>query len=184
MNAPIHAPSSQAIVGVPGPGAEHEESAFGLGPPGWVALAMIVVLAIAVWQRVPKLVAAMLDKRIDDIRTRLQEADGLRAEAEAMLADAKRRQAAAHADAQAILAHAEVEAKQLVDKARGDADTLVERRGRMAEEKIAAAERTAIADVRAKAAQAAAAAAARIIAERHDANADRALVARTISGLS
>ena len=53
----------------------------------------------------------------------------------------------------------------------------------MAEDKIAAAERSAIAEVRAKAAAAAAAAAAQLIAERHDAGADKALIDRTISGL-
>ena len=46
-----------------------------------------------------------------------------------------------------------------------------------------AAERAAIADVRATAARAAAAAAAQIIGSHHDAAADRALVDQTIAGL-
>jgi F-type H+-transporting ATPase subunit b len=53
----------------------------------------------------------------------------------------------------------------------------------MAEDKIAAAERAAIAEVRARAADAAANAAAKLIAQGHDAKADKALVDRTISTL-
>ena len=71
----------------------------------------------------------------------------------------------------------------LIAKANTDAADLVERRGRMAEDKIAAAERAALAEVRTHAANAAARAAAALIADRHDAAADRALVDRTISGL-
>ena len=53
----------------------------------------------------------------------------------------------------------------------------------LAEDKIAAAERTAIAEVRAKAANAATAAAAALIAERHDAAADQLLVDKAIGGI-
>jgi len=82
-----------------------------------------------------------------------------------------------------MLAHARDEADQIVAQAKTDASALIERRGKMAEDKIAAAERTAIAEVRAKAASAAASAAAKLIAERHDAGADKALVDKTIAGL-
>ena len=74
-------------------------------------------------------------------------------------------------------------AEGIVAQARNDASALIERRGKMAEDKIAAAERAAIAEVRAKAANAAAAAAAKLIAEGHDAGADRALVDQAIAGL-
>ena len=53
----------------------------------------------------------------------------------------------------------------------------------MAEDKIAAAERAALIEVRSKAATAAAAAAGTIIAQRHGADADKTLVDRTIAGL-
>jgi F-type H+-transporting ATPase subunit b len=54
----------------------------------------------------------------------------------------------------------------------------------MAEDKIAAAERAAIAEVRSRAATAAAAAAAKLITEQHDASADKVMVDETIAGLS
>jgi F-type H+-transporting ATPase subunit b len=75
------------------------------------------------------------------------------------------------------------EADAIVQQAKVDASSLIERRTRMAEDKIAAAERSAIAEVRAKAANAAAAAAAALIAQQHDAEADRAMVDQTIAGL-
>jgi F-type H+-transporting ATPase subunit b len=53
----------------------------------------------------------------------------------------------------------------------------------MAEDKIAAAERAAVAEVRARVAHAATAAATRLIAERHDSEADRIMVDQTIAGL-
>ena len=162
-----------------------EDALFGVvTAPMIVALSMIVVFLI-IWRAGGfKALTAGLDNRIATIRKQLDEAKALRAEAEALLAEAKARQAAAHKDAEGILAHAKVEADQLVAQARIDAETLIERRGKMAEDKIAAAERSAIAEVRARAASASAAAAAQIIAERHDAVSDKALIARTIASLN
>ena len=53
----------------------------------------------------------------------------------------------------------------------------------MAEEKIAAAERAVIAEIRATAAHAATNAARALIAEKHNAGADQALVDKAIAGL-
>ena len=161
----------------------HEPAALGITAPGFVALSMLVVIGIIIWKKVPALIAGMLDARIATIRTQLDEASRLRAEAEAQLAEAKARNAASAGDAAAIIAHAEAEAKQMIAKAESDSADLVARRRKMAEDKIAAAERAAIAEVRAKAADAATRAAAAIIAEKHDAKADKPLVDHTIAGL-
>jgi F-type H+-transporting ATPase subunit b len=82
-----------------------------------------------------------------------------------------------------MLAHADEEAKGVLAKAEADAAELTARRAKMAEDKIAAAERAAIQVVRTKAAEAATRAAAAIIADKHGAEADKALVDKTISGL-
>jgi F-type H+-transporting ATPase subunit b len=166
--------------------AEHEGPyLLGLNAEGWVYVGLTIFFLIAIFvAKAPKKITDALDQRIADTRRELDEAKALRAEAEKMLADAKARQAAAENDANAIIAQAEEEAAGLIAKAEVDARQLVERRGRMAEDKIAAAERGAIADVRARAASAAAAAAATLIAEGHDAGSDRALVDRTITGMS
>ena len=160
-----------------------EPAAFGITAAGFVALSMLVVIGIILWAKVPKMVAAALDARIATIRGQLREASTLRAEAEAQLAEATARNAASAGDAAAIVAHAEAEAAALLARAEADLTDLIARRRTMAEDKIAAAERGAIAEVRALAADAATRAAAAIIAERHGADADKALVDRTIGGL-
>lgn len=178
MNNPALA---TAHTGVP---AEHAPVLLGLDSEGWVYVGLTIFFLIAIFvAKAPKRITDALDQRIADTRRALDDAKAMRAEAEALLADAKARQSAATADAGAILAQAQEEAAGLVAKAESDAATLIERRGRMAEDKIAAAERSAIAEVRARAASAAAAAAATLIAENHDAGADQALIDRTIAGL-
>ena len=64
-----------------------------------------------------------------------------------------------------------------------DSAALIERRTRMAEDKIGAAERAAVAEVRTRAVSIATAAAAALISERHGADADRSMVDQTIDGL-
>ena len=163
---------------------EHAEAtAFGLNPGGWVGLSMLVVIALLIWKGAPAAIGRSLDKKIAGIKAQLDEATRLRAEAEALKAEYQGKAAAAEAEAAAILSHAEAEARAMIAKAKDDAEMLVTRRGRMAEDKIAAAERAAIAEVRAKVASVAAAAAATIIAERNDAGSDKTLVDKTIAGL-
>lgn len=161
-----------------------DPTALGLNATAWVSLAMIVVILIMLWKKVPGAIGGALDKKIATIRNQLDEAAALRAEAEAIKAEYEAKSKAAAKEAKAILAHAEEEAASIMAKAKDDAAALVERRTRMATDKIAAAERAAIDEVRAKAASAAAAAAAALIAEGHDAKADKPIVDETIKGLS
>lgn len=176
-----HAVTTAADEGHGAPYAEPK--ALGLDATAWVAIAMLVVIGIMLWKKVPAAIGRALDTKIAAIRAQLDEAAKLRAEAEALRAEYEAKAAAAGAEAEATLARARAEAQDIVEQARTDAAALVERRTRMAEDKIAAAERSAVAEVRAKAATAAAAAAAQLIAERHDADADRAMIDRTIAGL-
>lgn len=157
---------------------------FGLlAAPQWIALAMVVVFAILIWKRVPALIGRALDSKIAAIRDQLDEAAQLRSEAEAIKAEYEAKAAQADAEAATVLERARTEAEGIVRQAESDASALVERRGRMAEDKIAAAERAALDEVRAKAARAAAAAAEALIREKVDASTDKALVDRTIEGL-
>jgi F-type H+-transporting ATPase subunit b len=163
--------------------AHAEPNLLGLNGTAVVGWAMIVLILIMIWKKVPAAIGGALDKKIATIRVQLDEAKRLRAEAEALKAEYDAKAAAAATEADAIVAQAHVDARDIVAKAQADAALLIERRGRMAEDKIAAAERAAIAEVRAKAAHAAAAAAATLIAERHDVGVDHALVDRTIADL-
>jgi F-type H+-transporting ATPase subunit b len=159
-------------------------AALGMDATMWVALAMLLVIGLAVWKKVPAMVGAALDKQISGIKEQLDQATNLRKEAEAIKADYEAKAKQAAKDAEAMKAHAEEEAKLIVAKAKEDASALIGRRAKSAEDKIAAAERAAIADVRAQAASVAAAAAASLIAKHHDGKADAGLVDETISQLN
>ena len=164
--------------------AEHEEAtAFGINAGGWVALAMLVVFGIMLKAGVPKLVAGLLDKQIAEIRKQLDDAKALRAEAETLRNEYAAKIAGAEADAAAMVEHARHEADAIVAQASTQTAALIARREKMAQDKIGAAERSALADVRATAARAATAAARGLIAENHDAKADKALVDGAIAGL-
>ena len=166
-------------------GAEHAEPmAFGFVTPGmWVALAMTVLILVMVWKKVPGMITSGLDSSIAEIKKQLDEAKALRAEAEALRKEYADKIAGAEKDAAEMLEHARHEAEAIVAKAAEDTKALVKRREKMAEDKIAAAERAAVEDLRAKAAAAAAGAARDLISGNHSAKADKALVDEAIAAL-
>ncbi len=164
-------------------GVRAEPNVLGLDATFLVALAMAVLIGIVLWRRVPRLIASSLDNRIATIREQLDEASSLRAEAETLRDSYGAKLAAFESEAEAMRETARHEAAQIVDKAQADTDALIQRRRRMAEDRIAAAERQAVAEVRARAAEASTAAAARLLGDRMDADADRQLVDRAIGGL-
>ena len=166
-------------------GGEHAEPmAFGLIGPGlWVALAMSVLILIALFLGVPKMLTAGLDSGIAEIKKQLDEAKALRAEAEALRKEYADKIANAEKDAAAMLEHAKHEAEAIVAKAEADTTAVIGRREKMAEDKIAAAERGAVAELRARAADAAAVAAKGLIAKNHGAAADKALVDQAIGAI-
>lgn len=163
-------------------GEAAEPVAFGFVTTGmWVAAAMTVLILIALWQKVPGMLTSGLDKSIAEIRKQLDEAKSLRAQAEALREEYAAKIANAEKDAAAMLEHARHEANAIVAKAEADTTAVIARREKMAEDKIAAAERGAVDELRAKAAQAAAAAARELIAANHGAGADKALVDQSIA---
>src|SRR5262249_23582569 len=100
-------------------------------------------------------------------RQELEEARLLREEAQTLLAESKRKQHAAEADAAEIIAGARAEADRMAAEAKSRMDEFLARRTKMAEAKIAQAEEQAVADRRAGAgaADGAVAAAERILTE-------------------
>ena len=162
---------------------EVEPSALGLAPGAWVALSMAVLIAVALFLKVPKAITGGLDKGIAEIKHQLEEAKALRAEAEALRKEYADKIANAEREAAEMLAHAKHEAEAIVAKAEVDTTDLIARREKMASEKIAAAELAAVQDLRNKAAAAAAAAAGTLIRKGHDAAADKGLVDEAIAGL-
>lgn len=168
-------------------GEAHEAAepvAFGFVTPGmWVALAMATLIAILIWKKVPSALTSGLDAGIAQIRQQLDEAKALRAEAEALRQEYAKKIAGAEQDAAAMLDHARSEADAIVAKAAADTKAVIARREKMAKDKIAAAERGAVAELQTKAAEAATAAARGLIANGHGAAADKALVDEAIAGL-
>ena len=168
-----------------GPAArEHEPTAFFLTPGGWVALAVLVVFALLIWKKVPGAIGRALDSKIALIREQLAEAEALRKDAEALRSEYEAKSASVDKDREALLDRARHEADEIVAKAKTDAQALIERRMRMAEDKIAAEERSAVEQLRSTAADAAAKAAAKFIAERHDAASDAKLVDQAIKEIA
>lgn len=171
------------VLAASGEAAKVAPSALFLQDYQWVSLAMFVLLAIFVWKKVPGLITGGLDNKIAEIKQQLDEAKNLRSEAEALRDEYAAKIAGAEKDAEAMMDGAQREADAILAKAETDAKEMVARRQRMAEDKIAAAERDAVEEVRSSAVDAAAAASRKIIAEKHDAESDKALADEIISSI-
>ena len=131
----------------------------------WATVALVIFLGVALYFGVPGMISRSLDARADTIRNDLDEARRLREEAQTLLADYQKRRE-----------EAEVEAREIVEAARREADALaldaerktnedVARRTALAEQRIARAESEAIREVKSTAATIAVTAAGRILAE-------------------
>ena len=131
----------------------------------WVAVAFVIFVGVLIYFGVHKLLVNALDQRTARIRGELDEARRLKDEAAALLAEYRRKQQTAEREAAEIVAGAKAEAERLAAEAKGRMDEFVARRTRMAETKIAQAEAQALADVRAAAADAAVAAAEKILTQ-------------------
>lgn len=178
--------AAQAFVeeGHGGAPVHSEPELFGLAPFQWVSIAMLLLLLIAfLGAKVHRIIGRGLDDRIAAIRGQLDEAKALRHEAETLRDEYTRRIAAAEKDAETTLANARTEADKIRAQAEKDSAAMIERRKRMAEDTIAAAEREAVQDVRNRAAMAATAASRKLIAEKHDAEADKVLADQMIASL-
>ncbi len=162
---------------------DNEPAALGLDSYQWVSIAMLVLVGIFIWKKVPGLITGGLDSKIQEIKDQLDEAKNLRAEAEALRDEYATMIKDAEKHAEDMLANAGRDADAILKKAEADGKLMVERRKRMAEDKIATAEREAVAEVKSVAVNAAAAAARTLIADRHDAEADKKLADEMISSI-
>ncbi len=153
-------------------------------PELWVAIGFVAIIAIFIWQGVPRMIATMLDARAAAIRAELDEARRLREEASLLLESYRAKVASTEKEAAAIVADAKAEADRFATESRKQLRAQLERRTQLAHEKIAQAEAQAMAEIRAVAADTAAAAAEKLIATRLDATRAAALVAQSVKDLS
>jgi len=159
-----------------------QEESFFAEPRTWVALAFIVFFVLF-GRKLWGVIAQMLDDRGAKIRTELDEAARLRTEAEAMLKDAQARRETAIVEAKQLLEGAKAEAARLAQAAAAEAEAAARRREQMAMDRIAAAEKAAIDEVRTTAAEVATIAARQVIADGLSAEADGRLIDQAITQL-
>jgi len=152
-------------------------------PETWVALAFIVFVAGLGYLGVHRMIAKSLDERSGRIKAELDEARKLKEEAAQLLADYQRKRQEAEGEAQQIIAGAKAEAERLAAEAKTKIEEFVARRTKMAETKIAQAEAQATADVRSAAADAAVAAAEKILTQETKGKLASELVAKGIEDL-
>ena len=159
----------------------HHDSFF-TDPRNWVLIAFVLFFVLfgkKIWTPL----AAMLDARATSVKNELEEAARLRREAEAMLRDAEKQRADALADAKAMIEGARAEAGRVTEAAAAEAEASAKRREQMAIDRIAAAEKAAVDDVRITAADVATTAARQILAEGLTSETDSTLIDQAISRL-
>ncbi|MGH6671632.1 MAG: ATP F0F1 synthase subunit B [Xanthobacteraceae bacterium] len=152
-------------------------------PETWVAIGFVCFIAVLVYLGAHSKIIAALDRRQARIKAELDEAQRLRQEAQALLAEFERKGRAAETEAQAIIASANAEAERLAEEAKQRMQEFVARRTKMAEAKIAQAESQALAEVRSAAADAAVAAAEKILSAAAKGKVAEDLLARGIEDL-
>ncbi|CAA2142629.1 F0F1 ATP synthase subunit B [Hyphomicrobium sp. ghe19] len=152
-------------------------------PLFWVALSFVVFVALVLYYQVPAIVTKSLDDRADAIRKELDEARKLREEAQALLSDYQRKAREAENEAKSIIEQAKIEAEALATDSRKALIESLERRSKIAEEKIARAESQALSEVRSTAIETAIAAAHEILKTRASGATGETLVSSSINDL-
>ena len=151
-------------------------------PEFWVLIAFIIFVVL-VAKPVGRRLSATLDQRSARIKATLDQAQRLRDEAQALLAENQRRQRDAVKEAADILAHARDEAVRLKREATSHFEAATARREKLALEKIAQAEAQAVAEVRGQAVDLAMAATTRLLGEAMDDRRSAALIDAAIADL-
>ncbi len=159
-----------------------EHPGFFAEPRNWVLIAFVLFFAIF-GRKLWSVLAGLLDDRAVRVRAELDEAARLRQEAEAMLREAEAHRAEALREAQALIEGTKGEAERVAAAAAAEAEAAARRREQMAMDRIAAAEKAAVDEVRLTAAEVATAAARQVIAEGLSADADARLIDHAIAQL-
>ena len=151
-------------------------------PEFWVLVAVIVFVA-AVWKPAKRILIGSLDDRATRIREELESARNLRNEAEQILAAYQLKQSQGAAEAEAVLAHAKIEAERIAAQSARDLEDMLQRRRRLAEERITQEEARALAEIRAVTVDIAISAARQVIAAGLDERRGAAMIDTAIAAL-
>lgn len=132
----------------------------------WALVGLVLFLALIAYVKVPAMITKALDARADKVRNELEEARRLREEAQAVLADFRRKTQNADDESDAILGQARAEAERMTAEAEAALDDMINRRTAAAQTRIAQAEAQALGEVRARAADIAIAASQKLLADQ------------------
>lgn len=148
----------------------------------WYAVAFIIFIVV-VAKLAGKSILGGLDERSRRIAAELEQAQKLREDAQAALAQFQRKQRDALKEAEAIVAQAREEATRIRAQAANDLEATLKRRVQQAEDKIAQAEALALQQVRDLAVDIAVQATERLLVENVDAARNNVLVDQAINDL-
>lgn len=112
-------------------------------PTFWVATGFVAFFGLLIYKKVPGMIGAKLDERADKIRSDIEEAEKLREEAQALLADYQRKQRDAVKEAEAIVEAAKEEAARMAKQGQAKLKDSIKRREKQAMDRIAQAEAAA-----------------------------------------
>jgi F-type H+-transporting ATPase subunit b len=114
----------------------------------WVAVSFFIFIGVLVYLGIHKKVVSALDARAFRISKELEEARRLREEAEKLLADYRRKLGDVVTEVDNIIALAAKQAETLAEETRQSLKEHVDRRIKLAEERIARAEMEAVRELR------------------------------------
>jgi F-type H+-transporting ATPase subunit b len=134
-------------------------------PELWIILSTVIFVAL-IYKPAAKAITSGLDSRRARIVQTLDEAQKLRQEAEALLAETKKRHDSAGKEASDMILAAQEEAERLRKAAEDDLRRHIDRREKQATDRIAQAEAAALADIRNHAVDLALAASREVLAQR------------------
>lgn len=152
-------------------------------PGFWVAMAIVSFFLLLIWKKIPAMIGKMLDNKVAAIADQLDNAQTLREEASALLAKYQRDQRDAEKTAADLIDHANSEAKLLAGEAKVHIREMIERRTKLAEQKIAQAQANAVKEIQQVAVQVATSAARVLIAQNMKKSDRDALIKSSIDKL-
>ncbi len=146
-----------------------------------VGIGFVIFVGMLIYFGVPGMITRALDERAVRIKQELDEARALRDEAQTLLASYERRQKEVKAQAEDIVTAARAEAEKAAEAAKEDIRNSVARRLKTATEQIAAAEQSAVRQIKDQAVTVAIAAAGDVLRDRMKAADANKLVDAAIS---
>ena len=152
-------------------------------PEFWVAVSFFIFIGVLVYLGIHKKVASALDARALRISKELEETLRLREEAEKLLTDYRRKLGDVVTEVDNIMALAAKQAETLAEETRQSLKEHVERRIKLAEQKIARAEMEAVRELRNDAVDVAIAAGQNLIAAKLTPDRAKKLVSESTKAL-